>query len=164
MANQSFEAVLAGLESQGRYLAIAESLTGGAVSAAVVDVPGASKVFLGSVVAYQTQLKNELLGVSKALLSAVGPVDAQVAIQMARGVRSSLASKMALPESAVIGLATTGVAGPDAQDGIPAGTAFIGLSFAEGEFVYPLSLSGSRAEIRADVLQATIEVLGEHFL
>jgi nicotinamide-nucleotide amidase len=94
-------------------VAVAESLTGGAVIAALVGVPGASVCVRGGVVAYATDLKAELLGVPQELLEVHGPVHPDVARAMATGVRTRL--------SADYGLATTGVAGPDPQ-GEPPGT------------------------------------------
>jgi nicotinamide-nucleotide amidase len=94
-------------------VAVAESLTGGAVIAALVGVPGASVSVRGGVVAYATDLKAELLGVPAELLAAYGPVHPDVVRAMATGVRTRL--------SADYGLATTGVAGPDPQ-GEPPGT------------------------------------------
>jgi nicotinamide-nucleotide amidase len=155
--------VIQAFVGQGLHLAIAESLTGGLLTSAFVDVPGASNVLLGSIVAYQTELKHQLLGVSRPLLQEQGAVDAEVVAQMAGGVRAKLAAKSGLDESLVVGLATTGVAGPDSQDGKPAGTVFIGISGPTGEFVYPLDLSGSRAEIREATVSAAIAALGEHF-
>ncbi|MGW5026747.1 CinA family protein, partial [Streptomyces albidoflavus] len=78
------------LEERGETLAVAESLTGGLVAAAVTAVPGASAAFRGSVTAYATELKARLLGVDEALLRARGAVDPEVAHQMAQGVRREL--------------------------------------------------------------------------
>ena len=156
-------ALLIELETKGLHLAIAESLTGGLLTSAFVEVAGASKVLLGSIVAYQTELKHQLLGVSRALLEEQGAVDPEVVAQMAGGVRAKLATKSGLDESKVIGLATTGVAGPETQDGKPVGTVFIGISAPSGDFVYPLELSGSRAEIRLGAVAAAVDALGEHF-
>jgi nicotinamide-nucleotide amidase len=156
-------ALLDALASKGLRLAVAESLTGGLLTSAFVDIPGASKVLLGSVVAYQTELKHQLLGVSRPLLQEQGAVDAEVVAQMAAGVRVKLANKSGFDESRVIGVATTGVAGPDPQDGKPAGTIFIGISGPDGDFVYPLELSGTRSEIRAGAVTAAVNALWEHF-
>ena len=104
------------LTQQGRTVAVAESLTGGLVVAALVGVPGASKVVRGGVVAYMTDLKASLLDVDPDLLARVGAVDPDVAVAMARGVAVRL--------DADYGLATTGVAGPDPQDGQPVGRLF----------------------------------------
>ena len=88
-------ALVATLRARGQTLAIAESLTGGALSAAVVDVPGASAVLRGAVVAYATDLKHDLLGVSVDLLAAEGAVHPEVARQMADGVRERLGATWA---------------------------------------------------------------------
>ena len=101
------------LTAAGQTVAAAESLTGGLVAAALTDVPGSSSAFRGCVVAYATELKAQLLGVDSRLLAAHGPVYAPVAAAMAEGVRTRL--------GATIGVATTGVAGPDPADGFPPG-------------------------------------------
>ncbi|MEV7973053.1 CinA family protein [Cellulomonas sp. NPDC089187] len=129
------------LAAQDRTLAVAESLTGGLVAATLVDVPGASRVFRGAVVAYATDLKAQLLGVEPALLADHGAVHPEVARQMARGVRERL--------GADVGLATTGVAGPDPQDGRAPGTVYVAASTRDGERVRELSVDGDRGEVRA---------------
>ena len=156
--------LLGSLEEKGLHLAIAESLTGGMLSSAFVDVAGASKVFLGSIVAYQTELKHQLLGVSRTLLQEQGAVDPEVVAQMAGGVRSKLANRCGIDESLVIGLASTGVAGPEPQDGKPVGTVFIGISGPTGDFVYPFQFEGAREGIRLSAVTAALTALGEHFL
>jgi nicotinamide-nucleotide amidase len=155
--------ILKQLESRGFKLAIAESLTGGLLSAEFVSVAGASKVLLGSIVAYHTTLKHELLGVSRALLENQGPVDPEVAAQMASGVRTKLANKTNTDENLVIGIATTGVAGPDPQDGVAVGTVYVALSGpgAIGDSVYAFDLSGGRDAIRAEAVAQALEALGE---
>ena len=100
-------------------LAVAESLTGGQVSSSLVEIPGASRVLVGAVVAYATRIKAQVLGVDAAHLERTGPVDRDVALQMARGVRRLL--------GADLGLATTGVAGPGPADAHPAGTVHIAV-------------------------------------
>lgn len=155
--------ILKQLESRGFKLAIAESLTGGLLSAEFVSVPGASKVLLGSIVAYQTSLKHELLGVSRALLENQGAVDPEVAAQMAAGVRIKLATKTNTDENLVIGIATTGVAGPEPQDGVVAGTVYVAISGpgAIGDSVYAFEFSGGRETVRAETVSAAIAALGE---
>ncbi|MBI4940782.1 MAG: nicotinamide-nucleotide amidohydrolase family protein [Actinobacteria bacterium] len=147
--------VVTTLTARGLTLATAESLTGGLLAARVVDVPGASAVLRGGVVAYATDLKHRLLGVDADLLAARGAVDPDVAAAMAHGVRERL--------GADVGVATTGVAGPDPQDGHPAGTVFVAVSLAPALAargggagrVVPLLLAGDRAAVRtATVAQA----------
>lgn len=156
-------AILKELESGNFKLAIAESLTGGLLTAEFVAVAGASKVLLGSIVAYQNSLKHELLGVSSALLENQGAVDPEVAAQMAAGVRVKLANKTNTDESQVIGIATTGVAGPDLQDGVAVGTVYVAISGpgAIGDSVYAFEFSGGREVIRAAAVQEAVAALGE---
>ena len=145
------EAVLKTLEGKGWTLALAESLTGGALADAFVRVPGASKVLRGSVVAYATDLKAELLGVDADLLAARGAVDAEVASQMAVGAAARL--------NADVAVATTGVAGPDEQDGKPVGTVFVAVSIAGEVSVFEYLFSGDRAQVRASAVEAAISSL-----
>ncbi|MET9349127.1 CinA family protein [Streptomyces termitum] len=148
--------VLALLTERGHTLAAAESLTGGLVAAELTGVPGASRSFRGSVTAYATPLKHELLGVDAALLAARGAVDPEVASQMARGVRDRLGADW--------GVATTGVAGPDPQDGQPVGTVYAAVAgpattgAAAGKVV-SLRLKGDRAEIRRESVRSVLELL-----
>lgn len=155
--------ILQKLETRGFKLAIAESLTGGLLSAEFVAIAGASNVLLGSIVAYQTSLKHELLGVSRTLLENQGAVDPEVAAQMAAGVRTKLANKTNTDENLVIGIATTGVAGPDPQDGIAVGTVYIAISGpgSIGDSVYAYDLSGDRDAIRVATVAEAIGALGE---
>ncbi|BDZ53438.1 hypothetical protein GCM10025870_05110 [Agromyces marinus] len=110
--------LVARLRERGRTVACAESLTGGLLSATIVDVPGASEVLLGGVVAYATELKRALVGVDERLLAERGPVDPEVAEQLAERIRALCA---VAGRAADLGLATTGVAGPDPQGGFPRG-------------------------------------------
>ncbi|MFJ6661957.1 CinA family protein [Streptomyces sp. NPDC091377] len=112
------------LRVRGETVAVAESLTGGLVAAALTAVPGASQVFRGSVTAYATDLKHRMLGVDAGLLEARGAVDPQVAAEMAAGVRKVL--------DADWGVATTGVAGPEPQDGQDVGTVFVAVEGPTG--------------------------------
>jgi len=145
-------ALVATLRARGETLAVAESLTGGALAAAVVDVPGASAVLRGGVVAYATDLKHALLGVDGDLLAAEGAVHPEVARQMADGVRELL--------GATWGLATTGVAGPDPQDGVPPGTVYVAISGPGAARVERLLLPGGRGEVRAAAVRRALLLLG----
>ncbi|GGU34777.1 CinA family protein [Streptomyces coeruleorubidus] len=147
------------LTVKGGTLAVAESLTGGLVAAEITSVPGASKVFRGSVTAYATELKHELLGVDTTLLAARGAVDPQVAAQMAAGVRKALGTDW--------GIATTGVAGPEPQDGQAVGTVFVAVDgplradsgSAGGGKVEALRLNGDREEIRRESVRSVLALL-----
>ncbi|GHF82639.1 CinA family protein [Streptomyces filamentosus] len=150
--------VLALLLERGQTVAAAESLTGGLVAAELTRVPGASRGFLGSVTAYATPLKHRLLGVDADLLDARGAVDPEVAAQMARGVRDRLGADW--------GVSTTGVAGPEPQDGRPVGTVYVAVAgpattgAAAGKVV-SLRLNGDRAEIRRESVRSALELLHE---
>ncbi len=148
--------LLAALERHGWTVAVAESLTGGLVTATLVDVPGASRTVRGGIVSYATDLKATLLGVPPELLAARGAVDADVAQEMARGVRSAL--------GADVGLATTGVAGPDPQDGHEPGTVHVAVVTPDDARVISSTLPGDRAAVRAGardrVIEAALALLG----
>ncbi|MFJ4786838.1 CinA family protein [Streptomyces sp. NPDC088794] len=147
------------LTVKGWTLAVAESLTGGLVAADITSVPGASKAFRGSVTAYATELKHDVLGVDAALLAQRGAVDPQVAAQMAAGVRKALGADW--------GIATTGVAGPQPQDGKPVGTVFVAVDgpftvhsgSAGGGKVEALRLNGDREEIRRESVRSVLALL-----
>ncbi|HEY5833465.1 CinA family protein [Streptomyces sp.] len=145
--------VLKLLGERGGTLAVAESLTGGLVAAELASVPGASRTFRGSVTAYATALKHELLGVDAALLAERGAVDGRVAREMAEGVRARLGADW--------GASTTGVAGPDPQDGQPVGTVFVAVAGPDGAVVAPLRLTGDRNEIRRASVAAVLDLLAE---
>jgi nicotinamide-nucleotide amidase len=149
------------LQSSGQHLATAESVTGGALAKAITDEPGASGVFLGSVVAYQNAVKQELVGVSAALMAQQGSVDAEVAAQLAVGIRSRFAKVNQLAIDSVIGISTTGVAGPGESEGKAAGTVFIGISSVSGDVVFAHSFVGDRSMIREQSVQAALEGLRE---
>ena len=131
------------LRRSGLTIAVAESLTGGALTAALVDVPGASACLRGGVVAYATDLKSALLGVDAALLAEHGAVHPDVALAMAAGVRERL--------GADLGLATTGVAGPDPQDGALPGTFHVAVAGPDGAEVESRGESAGRVAGRAAV-------------
>lgn len=137
-------------------IAVAESLTGGMLVAELINTPGASATVLGGVVAYNTELKKTLLGVDSAVLNVHGAVHPDVASQMAVRVRDVL-SVGGL--AADVGVATTGVAGPDPQDGQPVGTVFVGVSMTGDVRVLSLSLDGDRESIRRQVVDAAIDEL-----
>lgn len=150
-------------------VAVAESLTGGLLAGAIVGEPGASRVLSGGIVAYDTGLKRTLLGVDHELLAKRGPVDGEVARQMARGARLACAVDRGDPgglRPADIGVATTGVAGPDPdpQTGQPAGTVWVGLSVGGVDSAHLISLQGSRAEIRSGAVRAALRLVRDALL
>lgn len=143
---------------KGLTIAVAESLTGGALAARLIDVPGASRTIRLGVVAYATPLKHSLLGVDAGLLDQRGPVDADVAVHMARGVRR-LGTIDHKP--ADIGISTTGVAGPGPADGHAAGEVFIAVVTASREQSWSHKFHGERESVREASVNAAIEALLE---
>lgn len=139
------------LTERGLSVSVAESLTGGLLCAALTEAPGASAVIRGGVVAYATDLKSSILGVSQELLASRGAVDPDVALEMAAGIARKLGSD--------IGLSTTGVAGPEPQDGKAVGTVFIACVWGTKRVVEELSLSGTRNEIRSLTVHTALRLL-----
>ena len=139
------------LRERGETFATAESLTGGLVAATAVEIPGVSAVFRGGLVVYATDLKHALAGVPEDLLAERGPVDPDVALALAAGARERCGADW--------GLSTTGVAGPDPQDGKPVGLVYVAVAGPPGVIVRELRLDGSRAEIRSATVAAVFELL-----
>lgn len=146
------------LQGAGLSLAVAESLTGGLLMAEFVAVPGASAVLSGGVVAYRTELKSSLLAVEAELLARTGAVHPLVARQMAAGVRRLCSVQ---GTAAAIGLATTGVAGPEPSEDKPVGTVCVGISSFRGERAEEHLLGGSRAQIRAGSVAVALAMLSD---
>ena len=143
--------VVAALRRRGQTLAVAESLSAGAVCAAVADVPGASAVLRGGVVVYATDLKESLAGVDAGVLAEHGPVSAATAEALAVGVSRRLRADH--------GLALTGVAGPDPQDGHPPGEVHVALADAAGVHAVRLDLPGDRARVRELAVVRALDLL-----
>jgi len=146
--------VIATATKLGLTVGCAESLTGGLVAAEIVSVPGASAVFRGSIVAYDSMLKNDLLGVDASTLASTGAVTAEVASAMAEGALARLGVDVAV--------ATTGVAGPDPDpvSGEAPGAVFIAVAGGGlGTLVREMSLEGDRDEIRQRATRAALQAL-----
>jgi len=137
-------------------LATAESLTGGLVAATVVEIPGVSAVFRGGLVVYATDLKAALAGVPEGLLAERGPVDADVAAALAAGARARCGADW--------GVATTGVAGPDPQDGKPVGLVYIAVCGPGHSAVRELKLDGNRDAVRTESVTRVLQLLSETLL
>ncbi|NJC68273.1 CinA family protein [Planosporangium thailandense] len=147
------EPVLRLLRERRQTLAVAESLTGGLLAATIVDVPGASTVFRGGLVVYATDLKRSLAGVPGDLLAERGPVDPDVVLALADGARRVCGADW--------GVATTGVAGPESQGGLPVGTLYLACRGPHGGEVRGMTLDGDRPRIRAGAVAAALELLAE---
>jgi nicotinamide-nucleotide amidase len=144
-------ALIDALAGAGETVAVAESLTGGLVLSTLVHPAGASRVVVGGAVVYSTDVKASVLGVDEALLAERGAVDAAVAVQMATHVRSKFGS--------TIGISTTGVAGPDPQDGIAVGTVFVAVTSDRGDSVEEHHFEGTRDEIRLAAVDVALTLL-----
>ncbi|PZG42783.1 hypothetical protein C1I98_19340 [Spongiactinospora gelatinilytica] len=143
------------LRERGLSISTAESLTGGLLGAVITDIAGASDYYAGGVTTYATASKAAVLSVDPAVLATLGPVSGTTAEQMAAGVRGLFATS--------IGLSTTGVAGPTAQDGKPVGLVFIGLSDESGTFSREFMSSGeSREEVRHQTVEFALDLLIDH--
>lgn len=149
--------VVQALAAAGLSVAVAESLTGGLITAALTEVPGSSAVVRGGVVVYATELKSTLAGVDPRLLEARGPVHEEIAQAMAVGVRDAL--------GASLGVATTGVAGPDRQDGQPAGTVHVAVASLERtitrSFIGDSRLHGDRQVVRAATVRVALRMIDD---
>ena len=141
-----------------RHLTVAtcESLTGGMICAALVDVPGASKVVRGGLITYQTDVKTLLAHVEEGLIAQYGVVSAEVAKAMAQGAREQL--------HADIAISATGMASPGGEEDPPAGTVFVGLASARGVRAIPLQLTGDRMSIRRATVEQAIQAIAEEIV
>jgi nicotinamide-nucleotide amidase len=138
------------LHRRGRWLAVAESCTGGLLGAALTDVPGSSAYFLGGVISYADRVKVDQLGVPESTLRQHGAVSEQVAAAMASGVRRLL--------RADIGVSITGVAGPEAEGSKPVGLTFIGIA-ADASTTHRFQWTGDRWDNRRRSVIAALELL-----
>lgn len=149
------ERLIALLVERSLTIATCESLTGGAICAALTDVPGASRTVRGGLVTYASDLKVSLAGVDADWVSRRGVINETTAIEMAQGARRAC--------SASVAVACTGVAGPDAQDGHQPGDVWLALCMAgepdETVVTRHLSLEGDRAQVRADTVNAALSLV-----
>lgn len=167
LAAKNFELaqrVIAAAIARNAKIAVAESLTGGLLAATLVQVPGASAVFVGAVVAYDTAVKQRVLEVDARRLAATGPVDQLVAAQMVCGLGAALGVKV------THGVATTGVAGPDPdpQTGKPVGLFYVAagelnaadaVTASDAIAVTEHQVRGDREAVRLSAVGAALELL-----
>jgi nicotinamide-nucleotide amidase len=121
-------------------ISVAESLTGGLVAASLTQIPGASAVFKGGVIAYGDEIKQKVLKVDPALITKFTSISEPVAQSMATNIREIMNTD--------IGIATTGVAGPDKSDGFAPGIVFVAISIGDHKICQKLELVGDRTQIR----------------
>lgn len=144
---------IAALLAAGLTVALAESLTGGLLCGSLTEVAGASNVVRGGVVTYSTKSKHDVLGVPAATLEQHGAVSEQTAREMAIAAQRMFASR--------VGVATTGVAGPDRQEDKDVGTVFIGIAVDDQSLVVQLAGEGSREQIRAQTVARALALLAQ---
>lgn len=129
-------------------LATVESLTGGLLAARIVDIPGASKVFVGAIVSYADELKTQLLGVDSQVLARQTPYCSEVACQMAKGGAKLLGAHVVI--------ATTGVAGPGKDRGVAPGTVDVGVQSSGVTRSVPHHFHGERPQVRSQAVAAAL--------
>lgn len=145
------------LREQGATLAVAESCTGGQVAERITSVPGSSDYFLGGWVTYASRLKTDWLGVREDTLAAHGAVSAEVAREMAVGVRRAASS--------TLGLAVTGVAGPASDSGAsPVGLVFFALAGQDDCLVKQRQFLGERERVRQQATQMALDLVRRKLL
>jgi nicotinamide-nucleotide amidase len=152
------EGVVGGLlVAKGATIAVAESCTGGLISHRITEIAGSSQYFLRGVVAYSNQAKEELLGVSSALLEKYGPVSKEVAEAMASGVRDN--------SKANIGLATTGIAGPSGGTAeTPVGRVFIAVAADQWHEVKEFDFFGDRHQVKLMASEVALDRVRRYLL
>jgi len=149
-------AIVGELTRRGRTIGTAESVTGGALADALVAVPGASRAFLGGIVAYDNAVKQSLLGVRAETLATFGAVSEETAIEMARGAKAALDTDFAL--------ATTGIAGPDGGSAEkPVGLVWFALADDAGEVhAQRVTFPGQRSDIRDRATMSALAIVWRH--
>lgn len=146
------ETALCLLREQGKTVALAESCTGGFLAKRLTDIPGASEVFVGGVVAYSDQVKTACLGVPEQLLKDHGAVSEQAAYAMAQGARQRL--------SADLGVGITGIAGPGNDSDVKSvGTVYVALATGSGQWCRRLNLGVSRNRTRTTACNHALDMV-----
>ena len=140
--------IVESLTSRKETLSIAESLTGGALSSEIVEVPGASHILKGSIVAYSNEIKVRELSVPEKIIEESGAVSEDVALAMANGIKARMATTWAI--------SATGVAGPGAHHGVPAGTVWVAIVGPEIRETVKLALEGDRSTVRRGAVESAL--------
>lgn len=148
---KDIERVIALLKKRRETISVAESVTGGELAAKLTELPGSSEVFLGGVVAYSISSKIKELGIAKQLIKKFGVYSEEVAVEMAKSVRTIFQSDWAI--------SSTGVAGPGPDGDIPAGTIWIAISGPTTSQTLRLSLNGTRPLVRSGAVTSALATL-----
>ena len=131
-------------------ISVAESLTGGLVAASLTRIPGSSAVFKGGIIAYRDETKEQVLKVDPALIIKFTSISDPVAQSMATNIREIMNTD--------IGIATTGVAGPDKSEGFAPGIVFVAISIGDHNICQKLELVGDRTQIRDQSVNAIFKL------
>ena len=155
MVQELVSSLIKKLQEKNLTISVAESLTGGLVAASLTEIPGASKVFKGSITAYSDEIKQNVLNVNKETITNFTSISEQVALEMAINVRKIMKSD--------IGISTTGVAGPEKSAGFAPGLVFVAISIGDHNMCQKLEITGDRSKIRNqtvhEILQLTLSRL-----
>jgi nicotinamide-nucleotide amidase len=141
------QSIIEKLKARGETLAVAESLTGGGLGHALTQVPGASEVFIGGVIAYTSDVKINILGVQSATIDQCTVVSEEVALEMAQGAMEKLGATWAI--------ATTGIAGPGDYMGIREGTVWIAICGPICQTLH-LTLDSGRDGVRQGAISSAL--------
>lgn len=142
------ETIVKTLTLRGETISTAESITGGLIGGAITGVPGSSEVFLGGVISYSNQMKKDELGITAADIKKVGVVSEAIAVAMALAIQKRTKSTWAI--------SSTGVAGPGAADGVPAGTVWIAIAGPKIAQGIELSIAGKREIVRLGAVESAL--------
>jgi len=158
LLNDQIQALGERLKASGSTLGTAESCTGGLIASTITDVSGSSSYFLGGIVAYDNVVKQHLLGVQTVTLMEFGAVSAEVAAEMAQGLRQTLQVDYAL--------SVTGIAGPGGgTEEKPVGLTYIGLAGPDDLLTVQKHIwSHNRIENKAASVRAALNLLGTHLI
>ena len=150
MVQELASSLIKKLQENNLTIAVAESLTGGLVAASLTEIPGASKVFKGSITAYVDEIKQNVLKVNEETILKFTSISEQVALEMAINVRTIMKSD--------IGISTTGVAGPEKSAGFAPGLVFVAISIGDHNMCQKLEITGDRSKIRNQTVQEILQL------
>ena len=150
MVQELASSLIKKLQENNLTIAVAESLTGGLVAASLTEIPGASKVFKGSITAYADEIKQNILNVKDETITNFTSISEQVALEMAINVRTIMKSD--------IGISTSGVAGPEKSAGFAPGLVFVAISIGDHNMCQKLEITGDRSKIRNQTVQEILQL------
>ena len=150
MVQELASSLIKKLQEKNLTLAVAESLTGGLVAASLTEIPGASKVFKGSITAYVDEIKQNVLNVKDETITNFTSISKQVALEMAINVRTIMKSD--------IGISTSGVAGPEKSAGFLPGLVFVAISIGDHNMCQKLEITGDRSKIRNQTVKELLQL------